>query len=460
MSASERTPTAFLSRRSLLRVGGIGPLALSLPELLAARNAAGQQRPARAESCLFVVQYGGCSHHDTFDMKPDAPQEIRGPFQPISTSVAGLQVCELLPRLARLAPKYAVVRSMTHLNAEHNGGTYVAMTGRSLPARDTPLFGSVVGRTRPPTRNVPAYVWIQDLDQDVDLRYLQGGFLGAQYAPLRAGIKEDNAASPSFRVRTFDPPENLGDARLGVRRKLLGCQARETRVPGGAAEGMQRLQEQAFDLITSGAARTAFEIQREPEGVRDEYGRHPLGQNLLLARRLIEAGVRMVCVNAWLGYPPGDQFIYTQGWDMHGTANQGSIFGTNQYGLRFALPRFDQSVAALLEDLDRRGLLETTLVVVVGEFGRTPKIVTNPFPGRDHWPNCYSALLAGGGIRGGLVYGASDSMGAYPAGSPVTPEDFGATLFHALGVRPETRLGLDGFTQPVSTGSPVLDLFA
>ncbi len=222
---------------------------------------------------------------------------------------------------------------------------------------------------------------------------------------------------------------------------------------------MRRLPEQAFDPITSGRAQRAFEIRREPETLRDRQGRHPLGQNLRPARRLIEAGVRMVCVNAWLGYPPGDRFVFTQGWDMRGTVNQGSIFGRDQYGLRFALPRFDQAVSALLENLDQRGLLETTPAVVVGEFGRTPKIVHNPFRGRDHWPSCYTALLAGGGIRGGYVHGSSDAVGTYPAGSPVTPEDFGATLFHALGVPIETRFGVDGFIGPVSTGRPVLELF-
>jgi hypothetical protein len=187
----------------------------------------------------------------------------------------------------------------------------------------------------------------------------------------------------------------------------------------------------------------------------------PLGQNLLLARRLIEAGTRLVTVNAWPGYPAEGKYPhFTQGWDMHGAAIQKcGIFSTGQFGLGFALPVFDQALSALLEDLDQRGLLETTLVIVVGEFGRTPKIVNSPHPGRDHWPQCYSALLAGAGIRGGSVYGASDSIGAYVKDKPVTPEDFGATLFDALGIAPEIRYGRDGFSERVSAGQPVRDLF-
>jgi hypothetical protein len=191
---------------------------------------------------------------------------------------------------------------------------------------------------------------------------------------------------------------------------------------------------------------------------RDRYGRHPLGQNLLMARRLIEAGVRLVSVTAWAGTPPGEKFRNVQTWDMHGDgAGLGSIFGKGAFGLSWALPNLDQGVSALLEDLSTRGLLDSTLVVVVGEFGRSPRIVR---AGRDHWPACYSALLAGAGIRGGLVHGASDGQGGYVREAPVSPERFGATLFHALGVPPETRLGADGFTRPASSGQPVLELFA
>jgi len=221
---------------------------------------------------------------------------------------------------------------------------------------------------------------------------------------------------------------------------------------------MCRFQERAVDLVTGPDARRAFDLDHEPARVRDRYGRHPLGQNLLMARRLIEAGVRLVSVTAWAGTPPTEKFRNVQTWDMHGNgAGLGSIFGTGAYGLGWALPRVDEAVSALLEDLDLRGLLERTLVVMVGEFGRTPKI-TNA--GRDHWPRCYSALLAGAGMPGGLVHGASDKIGAYVRDNPVSPEDFGATLFHALGVPPGTRLGADGFTHPASAGKPIRQLFS
>ena len=232
-----------------------------------------------------------------------------------------------------------------------------------------------------------------------------------------------------------------------------------------AEQGMRRLQERAGELVTGPEARRAFDLGREPERLRERYGRHPLGQNLLLARRLVEAGVRLVTVNAWAGVPrEGEGFTYspsfTQGWDHHGAAIQKcGIFSTGQFGLGLVLPRFDQALSALLEDLDARGLLNETLVVVVGEFGRTPKVVSNPHPGRDHWPACYSALLAGAGVRGGLVYGASDKSGGYVKDSPVSPEDFAATLFDTLGVPPETRLSPDGATLPVSSGRPIHDLF-
>ncbi len=212
-----------------------------------------------------------------------------------------------------------------------------------------------------------------------------------------------------------------------------------------------------MDLVTGPDARRAFDLAREPARLRDRYGRHPLGQNLIMARRLIEAGVRLVSVTAWAGTPATEKFRNVQTWDMHGDgAALGSIFGTGAYGLGWALPNLDQAVSALLEDLQVRGMLDTTLVVMVGEFGRSPKVVR---AGRDHWPACYSALLAGAGIRGGLVHGSSDKHGGYVRDSAVRPEDFGATLFHALGIAPGTRLGADGFTRPASTGSPVVGLF-
>jgi uncharacterized protein (DUF1501 family) len=447
------------TRRQLLQIGGISTLGLSLPRLLQARVpvADAQANPNLDQSCIFIVQYGGASHIDSFDPRPDAPEAIRGPYRPIATRVPGIRLGELLPRLAGLADRYLLVRSMTHGNGGHDGGMHICMTGHSAPTLETPYFGSVVARVRPARRNVPSYVWLQNLAGDVQPRYLTGGFLGAAYSPLRVGNDLDNPAAPNFRFRAFDPAEGLSHDRLRGRLQMLD-QLNPSTVATGPAISMRRFQERAVDLLTGPEARQAFDLSLEPERLRDRYGRHPLGQNLLMARRLIEAGVRLVSVTAWAGTPPGERFRNVQTWDMHGNgAGLGSIFGTGAYGLGWALPNLDRAVAALLEDLDDRGLLERTLVVVVGEFGRSPTISN---AGRDHWPACYSALLAGAGIRGGRVHGASDRNGGYVRDDPVSPERFGATLFHALGVPPETRLGADGFTRPASTGQPVLEWFA
>jgi hypothetical protein len=443
----------------LLQAGGIGILGLGLPELLSARAANPRRLRGGERSCIFIVQYGGCSHLDSWDLKPDAPAEIRGPYRPIATSVPGVRVGELLPRLACRADRFCLVRSMSHRNGGHDGGMHICMTGHSNPAESTPYFGSVMARLRPATRNIPSYVWLQNLAGDVQPRYLNGGFLGAAYAPLRVGTDLDNPAAPGFRVSAFDPARDVPAERLRRRQGLLAAVEPASRplAQGGAGARLQRFQERAADLVTGPDARRAFDLGQEPGAVRDRYGRHPLGQNLLMARRLIEAGVRLVSVTAWTGLPPGERFRNVQTWDMHGNgAGLGSIFGAGAFGLGWALPRVDEAVSALLDDLAVRGLLETTLVVMVGEFGRSPRISGE---GRDHWPSCYTALLAGAEIRGGSVYGSSDRTGAYVRDNPVSPEDFGATLFTALGVPPETRLGADGFTHPASTGRPVSALF-
>ena len=442
-----------VTRRELLQIGGIGALGLGLPRLL---RAGAPTRHVATKSCIFIVQYGGCSHIDSFDLKPDAPLEVRGPFKPIATNVPGVRICEHLPRLSQLADRFTLVRSMSHGNPGHDGGMHVAMTGHSEPKVETPYFGSVMAKLRPATRNVPSYAWLQNLAGDVQPRYLTGGSLGPAYSPLRVGTDLDNPSAPGFKVKAFDPPADVPTQRLRDRQSLL--HSVEDTVKLAVSPGdLRPYRERAVDLLTGSEARDAFDLDREPVRVRDRYGRHPLGQNLLMARRLIEAGTRLVSVTAWTGLPPGEKFRNVQTWDMHGNGpGLGSIFGNGGFGLGWALPRVDEAVSALLIDLEDRGMLENTLVVMVGEFGRSPRVSGE---GRDHWPACYTALLAGGGIRGGMVHGASDKTGAYVKDRPVRPEDFGATLFHALGVSPETRLSPDGFTLPVSMGQPVLDLF-
>ncbi len=436
------------SRRDLIRLGGLGAIGLGLPRLLQAETTGS----AQARSCIFIVLYGGMSHIDSLDPKPEAPEGIRGPYRPIRTQTTGLMLGELLPRLAAQSSRFTVIRSMTHGNPGHDGGMHVCMTGHSQPAENTPYFGAVTAKVRPSPTGVPSYVWLQNLAGDVQPRYLTGGFLGPAYAPLRVGNDLDNPSAANFRMTAFDTPKDLPGARVLDRLALL--QSLQSAVPDDRFETYRA---RAAELITGSHVKRAFDLDHEPVNVRDRYGRHPLGQNLLMARRLIEAGTRLVSVTGWAGTPPGETFRNVQTWDMHGVGSGlSAIFSRGAFGLGWALPNLDQAVSALLEDLHDRGLLDDTLVVMVGEFGRTPKISTE---GRDHWPACYSALLAGAGIRGGAIYGSSDRTGGYVHSDPVRPEDFGATLFQAFGIPPETRLSRDGFTLPASEGKPIELLF-
>lgn len=448
-------PALRFDRRKLIQLGGVALTGLGLPRLLQAGY--GAERPAK--SCIFIVQYGGGPHHDTFDPKPDAPREIRGYYQPIATSVPGIFVSEKLPRLAQLAHRYCLVRSMTHGNGGHNDGMHVCLSGQSngSNADDSPYFGSLLARLRPSTKNIPSYVWVQNLAGDVGLRYEGGGALGSLYAPLRVGKDLENPSQRDFRFRGFDPAAGLTPDRLQERFRLLQQVEPRTEQPASAAANLRGFQSKALELVTGPDARQAFDLSQESPRVRERYGWHPLGQNLLLARRLIEAGVRMVNVTGWCGVPEGEAFRNVQTWDMHAVLYSGNdnIYGNSAYGLNFVLPRLDQAVSTLLEDLFERGLLDDTLVMMVGEFGRTPKFESVD-KGRGHWPNAYTALLAGAGIRGGVTYGASDKEGAFVKDLPVSPENFGATVFHALGVPPRFP---DDVARRVSKGEPILSLF-
>ena len=454
-----------MSRRRVLQAGGIGAIGLTLPALLRAddlaRRTLGTNRPAK--SCIFIHQYGGLSQLDSWDMKPAAPREIRGPYDPIKTATPGFQICELMPRLAALSEQYAVIRSMTHTMAQHDKANSMLLAGREKPAADDPSFGAVVTKLRPSSANIPAHVWLQKFgggSAPPDHTYLTGGRLGMAYAPMLIGERhDDNPAAADFRVRAFDTQQDVSLARLEQRRRLVqGLQRLSPQGTTAEFEALDLYQQRSFDLLHGNAAKTAFEIEKEAPAVRDRYGRNPLGQNLLLARRLIETGVRLVNVVAWTGLAPGEPFVSIETWDMHGNANVG-IFEDGWNGLPFALPRADQAVATLLEDLRDRGLLDSTLVVLVGEFGRTPTIRKGSQRiGRDHWPQCYSAMLAGAGIQGGSVYGESDKHAAYVRTNPVTLEDFTATLFAAMDINPASRLSPDGFTSPASSGDPLAAL--
>jgi hypothetical protein len=421
-----------LSRREWLQIGGLGVFGLGLPQLLAAQTGTRTGR-GRARSCILVFAWGGPSQLDTWDPKPDAPAEVRGEFRPIATSVPGVHISEHFPRLARLVHRYAIVRSLTHDDPAHLSSVHHVMTGHLAPApksdavppsrRDSPHVGSVLAHLRPVRGGMPAFVtvpWIVSHPAAPGgmAPGQNAGWLGPACDPF---VLTGNPAAADFAIPGLTRRGDMTPERLELRRALL----ERTHPPTG---DWQR----AFDLLRSPRAQQAFAIDREPERVRDRYGQHIHGQCLLLARRLIEADVRLVCVN-W--HQDGRTF-----WDTH---------SNNFNRLRNDLmPPTDQGLSALIEDLTERGLLDETLVVWVGEFGRNPRISANN-AGREHWPFCYSGVLAGGGIRGGQVYGSSDRLAAYPATNPVSPPDLTATLYHALGVPAETML-TDRLGRPLS----------
>jgi Protein of unknown function (DUF1501) len=460
----------LFSRRGLLRGGGIGAMGLAWPGLVSARVEA--TRPlghgAAKRSCIFLWLSGGPSHLDMWDLKPDAPAEIRGPYRPAATTVAGLRISELHQRLAPLAQHFSIIRSMMHVGniSNHFDAMHHCLSGQAGAPDDAPYIGSVLSRMRPSERNVASYFWLINPGRAnvfISAFIGTGGFLGARHAPMFIGTPNDHPGMPGFRgpSELFAPVE---PAAMGRRRQLLTSLS-AAKKPGDEHRLRQdwgALQERAFELASGPGGRHVFELEREPAKLRDRYGRHPLGQNLLLARRLVEAGASCVNVTGWVGPAPtrdgGASGISS--WDMHGGhMGMGNAFGTGSYGMGWCLPRLDEALASLLTDLKDRGLLERTLIVAVGEFGRSPRINTQGQPGRLHWPDCFSALLAGGGIRGGAVYGASDKIGAYVKDCPVRPQDLGATIYHAMDVPLDARLGKDGATRPVTTGKPILELF-
>lgn len=436
-----------LTRRELLQVGGAGLLGLSLPRVWAA-EAAQSERRGRARSVLFLFLFGGPSQTDTFDMKPDAAEGIRGPFRPIASRTPGLRICEHLPRLAQVSDRFCVVRTLTHRHNDHNACHYI-QTGHPLPPaprgaanvdatdRDWPAIGSVVeyldqhrsaGRPRP----FPSYVYLPNR-----LGHIQGydrsgqytGWLGRTYNALATEIIKrgptDNPyfrpctdAELDFRIKGLVADPTLTLDRLDRRRSLLAqFEAGRQQLLAEPEVLHDRIRARALDLIASDQVRTALDIRREPDRLRDRYGRHLFGQATLLGRRMIEAGARFVTV-LW-DCPDG------YSWDSH-------IHSTDVK--QHLLPGLDQSLTALLADLDDRGLLDETLVVCLGEIGRTPQ--ANAQGGRGHWSYCFPALLAGAGVRGGMVYGRSDKDSAYPVENPVSPEDLAATIFAALGIDP------------------------
>ncbi|MFO1019197.1 MAG: DUF1501 domain-containing protein [Planctomycetales bacterium] len=452
-------PTAarsMLSRRTLLGAGlGLGAwhgLGNMITSLVHGANSIPGRKPIK--SCIVLFYYGGPSHIDTVDMKPNAPKEVRGNYQPIATNAPGIQVCEHLPLCARIMDKVSIIRSMHHPMTNHNAAVVEALCGRTPvkgdlellandPMVDFPCYGSAADFLLPRHKTIPTHIALPHVMYNVVVLPGQyAGFLGVAHNPLQL-TRDPN--SPNFQVDELALPVDTPQKRLLVRENLLTTlEGSKQAGKASAGDSMRTYQQRAFRMLQSEEMRVAWEIGQEKPETRERYGRHTLGQSLLLARRLVEAGVRFINVN--------DKIHNGQdaNWDSHS-----SVYPRMTDHL---LPPSDQAYSALIEDLHERGLLETTLVVGMGEFGRTPKI--NASAGRDHWPNCYSVWLAGGGITGGQTYGTSDKIGAYPDTSPVKPGDLAATIFWRFGIDPHTLLK-DGLGRPhaLAEGEPLTTLF-
>ena len=447
------------SRRDWLRIGVPATLSMALPRA-GAKPSPSSVGFGRAKSVVVIFTSGGQSQLDTWDPKPDAPEQIRGVFRTAQTTTPGLRVCEHLPRMAALANRFAVLRSMTHDDLDHGSACYLALTGQHHPRKssnppprptDFPALGAVLKRVRPAKHFPHTAVHVNGpLLAPIEVSPGQyGGFLGRGYEPAELG----NVTDTDRLVASLDLPSDVPAERLASRRDLLAKLD-----PGTAADP---LAQKAFELVNAPRVRDALDLDREPGKLRDRYGRHRSGQACLMARRLVEAGVPWVTVFFNHGIRgqddhPDDTDEY--GWDTHN-----DIFESLKSHL---LPRFDHSVSAFLEDLGHRGLLETTLVVVMGEFGRAPLVAVEKnfagrgSPGRKHWGACYSVLLAGAGVAPGAVYGKSDRIAAYPQAEPTTPGDLAATMFHALGIPPDAHY-TDATDRPYRavTGTPVTNLF-
>lgn len=445
-----------ITRREWLRVGTIVPLGLSLPQLIAARASAAKRDSDRsfgqARHCILCFLFGAPAHQDIWDLKPEAPADVRGEFKPIATSVPGIFVGEHVPLTAQQAHRLAIVRSVAHPDNTHTVAMHYMLTGHRhiQPATnpqnqptDFPTFGAVMQYLRPSQRPLPSSVSLNAPANQVSANNhifpgFFAGMLGAKYDPFF--VSQDPAAAD---FRPLPVEESLAE-RVAARQTLLAQVDRQTASLESitASRVLKDNYQKAFSLVTSTEVRGAFNLRLESEATRESYGRSAFGQGVLLARRLVEAGVPLVTVN----WARDDAF-----WDTH---------KDNFKQLKESLlPPFDRAFSTLLSDLDARGLLDETLVVCLGEFGRTPKI--NAAAGRDHWAACNSVVLAGAGIRGGQVYGASDRLAAYPAMNMVSPDDLAATIYHALGIDPATNL-FDSLDRPyrLTTGSPLTALWA
>lgn len=451
--------TSF-SRRTALSVGGLGLLGVTMPRLIQAAEATGA-RPGRAKSVIFLYQFGGPSHLDTFDPKPDAPAGVKSHFGVIETAAPGIRICDQLPRMASVMNEVSLVRTVYHTMKNHNSAAYYAMTGHAPPLddirlRDTvdlfPAYGSVVDRLAPVASDMPTFVAFPHVLRDGEITPGQhASFLGKAHDPL---LVTSDPNERGFSLPELSLPSGVSADRLQYRREiqqLINAQARMLDY-SVAARGLDSYYEKTLAMLNSSRIRDAFNLEAEPQAVRERYGRTTYGQSCLLARRLVEAGVKFV--NVYFANNIGGRTT-NGGWDTHGFDN------TRMYPILkdYQLPVTDQTLPALIQDLKERGLLDQTLIVWMGEFGRTPKLNDNI--SRDHWPQCYTALLAGGGSRRGSVYGTSDKQAAYPDKDPVLLDDLAATVFELLGIPPHTEVR-DKLNRPlpVSAGRIVTGLMA
>ena len=455
-------------RDALLRLGQLGLGTLTLPGLLRAERAAAESAatPGKAKSCILIYLWGGPPQQDMWDLKPEAPEGIRSLFAPIDTVVPGIRICDQMPQIARHTDKLAIVRSMTHDSNVHEPSVYHTLTGKINPtlavprnARnrgDFPNAGAIVSYFSPRS-GMPATVTVpRPIGHDgVTYSGTYAGFLGPRHDPMELlPPGEVNEPAP----HDFTLRDGMDAARLQSRFGLLSLiegHDRELQRSGGG-QALDDFREQAFRMLTSSEAKSAFDLAREPDALRDHYGRNEYGESMLLARRLVESGVRLVTIVWYYICPDGN---VANVWDNHGgTGSLGGLSGFDMLKADYCLPPLDHGFSALLEDLTDRGMLDETAIAMFGEFGRTPKI--NPAAGRDHWGACQSAVFAGGGIRGGQVYGSSDAHAAYPKSKPVSPSDILATMYQALGLPPTLEIH-DRENRPhrITDGTPIMELF-
>jgi hypothetical protein len=435
-----------IRRRTFLRIGSLGALGLTLPQALRA-EAAEKRGAARPTACILIWLQGGPSQIDTFDPKPEAPAAVRGPFRPLETNVSGIRIADVFPKLARHAEKYALLRSVHHPNPAHIMGHQFMLCGSGNGGVAYPNMAAVISRLRRGESLLPPWVLVPNIAYETNATPQQlcqtAGYLGSEYDPV---IPRGDLVRGPLTLENLDPPAAIGESRAERRRRLLALSPARELAQVEPTRSADALYEKAFALMASDGVRQALDLRKEPDRLRDRYGRNHVGQGCLMARRLVEAGTRFVTVN-WPN---------RLAWDVHSDL-EGQM-------ATHLCPTLDRSLSTLLDDLHQRGLLQSTMVVVMGEMGRTPKL-GNSDPlyadGRDHWSGVMSVLMAGGGVRGGQVIGASDENGAYPKERPIPSHDVVASVFHAFGIPPEATVRDVGERpRPVlEKGTPVLELF-